>query len=309
MLEEEFDIDSLKRNNTADFVAEVFYEELKFILDKDLDEMLIVENSGMNSRALSKDILDVTTLYKSITNSYKEFLVLHLSRNSIYHQLPEILFHPLVISTPSMSNKEVVEAIKENKRREVRNINFFQAFDTDLFKESSKIVNRHLNFLTDDSANENLFRIAQKILDAKLEIPKVKLFKLFFKLCNSEQLKENLPVIEDLIYEVLDFKIELKYTPKIFKQIPYNNLGNSLLGVDFGLHGNVQSEVDDITACILLDEPINNYDTLLKNIANVKTILSFLIISNREIIVTYHLTGKLDFALNNKYLGYDTYLN
>ncbi|MEP0214514.1 MAG: hypothetical protein ABJD66_14935 [Cellulophaga sp.] len=53
MLEEEFNIDSLKRNNTADFVAEVFYEELKFILDKDLDEMLIVENSGMNSLALS----------------------------------------------------------------------------------------------------------------------------------------------------------------------------------------------------------------------------------------------------------------
>lgn len=309
MLEEEFDIDSLKRNETANFVAEVFYEELKFILNKDLDQILIVENSGMNSRALSKDILDVTTLYKSITNKYKEFLVLHLSRNSIYHQLPEILFHPLVISNPSMSNKEVVEAIKENKRREIRNLNFFQPFDTDLFNESSKIVNRHLNFLTDDNASQNLFTIAQKILDTNLEIPKPKLFKLFFKLCNSEQLKENLPVIEDLIYDVLDFKIELKYTPKIFNQIPYNNLGNSLLGIDFGLHGKVKSEVDDITACILLEKPIDDYNKLLKNIDNVKAILSFLIISNREIFVTYHLTGKLDFVLNNKYLGYDSYLN
>ncbi|APU09422.1 hypothetical protein A5M85_03730 [Cellulophaga lytica] len=309
MLEEEFDIDALKRNETADFVAEVFYEELKFILNKDLDQMLIVENNGMNSRALSKDILDVSTLYKSISSKYKEFLVLHLSRNSIYHQLPEILFHPLVISTPSMSNREVVEAIKENKRRELRNLNFFQPFDTDLFNESSKIINRHLNFLTDDDASENLFKIAQKILDAKLDIPKVKLFKLFFKLCNSEQLKENLPVIEDLIYEVLDLKVTLKYTPKIFNKIPFNTLGNGLLGIDFGLHGNVQSEVDDITVCILLNESVEDYNELLKNINNVKIILSFLIISNREIFVTYHLTGKLDFTLNNKYLGYDTYLN
>jgi hypothetical protein len=309
MLEEKFNIDLLKRNETADFVAEVFYEELKFILNQDLDEMLIVQNHGMNSRALSKDILDVTTQYKSITNKYKEFLVLHLSRNSIYHQLPEVLFHPLVISNPSMSNKEVVEAIKENKRRENRNLNFFQPFDTDLFRESSKIVNRHLNFLTDESANENLLRVAQKILDTNLEIPNSKLYALFFKLCNSEVLKENLPAIEDLISEILDLKVKLEYVPKIFDRIPFEKLGKSQLGVDFGLHGRVESEIDDIKTCIFLDNPVSDYPELLKNIKNIKLILSFLIVSNREIFVTYHITGKSQFMLNERYLGYDSYLN
>ncbi|MFB9056258.1 hypothetical protein ACFFU9_05825 [Mariniflexile ostreae] len=309
MLEEAFNIDLLKRNETANFVAEVFYEELKFILDRDLEDMLIVQNYGMNSRALSKDILDVTTDYKSISNRYKEFLILHLSRNSIYHQLPEVLFHPLVIRTPSMSNREVVEAIKENKRREERNLDFFQPFDTDLFKESSKITNRHLNFLTDDTANENLLRVARIILDADLEIPNAKLYALFFKLCHSEVLKEHLPAIQDLIFEVLDLEVILEFVPKIFEQIPFEKLGAALLGIDFGLHGSVTSEMDDVKVCILLDKPVSDYAELLKNIKNIKWILSFLIVSNRDTFVTYRVTGASQFVLNERYLGYDSYLN
>ncbi|CAA0145347.1 hypothetical protein [Tenacibaculum maritimum] len=308
MLEDEFEIDKLKRSEATNFIAEVFYGELAFILGRELDDMLMVRKHGMNSRAMSKDVLDITTKYVAIEDRYKEFLVLHLGQNSIYHQLPEILFHPLVISAPSMSNQEVVEAIRENRKREERNINFFLPFDTELFKEKVKIVNRHLNFLTDKASKENLFRIAQKILDVDLDIPKQGIYKLFLNLCRAEFFKENFPEIEDLIEVVLGLKIELKYVPNYFEMVPFLGIGTAKLGIDSGLVGKTKSEIDDVHAIIILSEPTDDYDGLLKNMASLKTILEFFIMANRKITIAYKIERDKTFALGERYLGYDTYV-
>lgn len=93
-----------------------FFEELQFILKEDLLDSLMIICHGMNPRVQSKDILSTSLRYFSTSNSYKEIVAMHLARNSMYHQLPELLFHPLVISTPGMSNKEIVEAIRINKK-------------------------------------------------------------------------------------------------------------------------------------------------------------------------------------------------
>jgi len=108
MLEDKYNISELKQSEAADFIAEVFYDELKFILGEELDTLLKLKLYGMNARVHSKDVLNISTDYQATRLGYREFLVLHLSRNSMYHQLPEALFHPLVVSRPSMSNREIV---------------------------------------------------------------------------------------------------------------------------------------------------------------------------------------------------------
>ncbi len=308
MLEEKFEIHKLKRSTAADFIAEVFYKELEFILGRELDDILMVRKYGMNSRAMSKDVLDVTTKYVTTIDNYKEFLVLHLSQNGIYHQLPEMLIHPLMISSPTMSNREIVEAIRENKRREDRNIDFFLPFDTELFKEKVGIVNRHLSFLTDKKAKENLFRIAKRILDINLDIPKESLYKLFLNLCNAENFKENFKEIEKLILIVLGLEIKLKYVSNYFQDLPFFNLGSGQLGVNLGLVGKTKSEEDDVQVTIVLPKPINDYGELLKNIKTIKKILGFFIKANRKIIVSYEVKNEYDFCLGNRYLGYNTYI-
>ncbi len=309
MLEEKTEIEKIKHSSATNFTAEVFFEELKFILQSDLDENFLLQSHGMNSRAMSKDVLDVTYTHRVVGDIYKEYLVLHVGRNSIYHELPEVLFHPLVIRKPGMSNREVVEAVRENRRREKENIDFFVPFDTALFKEKVKINNRHLNFLTDKSANENFFKIAQALLNVKLDISKQAIYKLFLNLCKSEKLKENLPGLENLLNIVLGTKSKIKYIPKILKNTPYKTLGNAILSINSGCGGDIRSEIDDIEVTILLQEDIDVFEKLKKQINTIKTILGFFILSSRDIYVQYYVEGADNSVLGNNYLGYNTYLH
>ena len=48
MLEDKYNISELKQSEAADFIAEVFYDELKFILGEELDILLKLKLHGMN---------------------------------------------------------------------------------------------------------------------------------------------------------------------------------------------------------------------------------------------------------------------
>ena len=107
MLAQKKPLESIQRSQAINFVAEIFYDELQFILDRRLLDHTMVNCHGMNSRVKSRDVLSVSVQHIATTNADKEYILLNLARNSIYHQLPELLFHPLVLSTPGMSNKEI----------------------------------------------------------------------------------------------------------------------------------------------------------------------------------------------------------
>ena len=47
MLEDKYNISELKQSEAADFIAEVFYDELKFILGEELDTLLKLKLHGM----------------------------------------------------------------------------------------------------------------------------------------------------------------------------------------------------------------------------------------------------------------------
>lgn len=302
------DIDEINKSEITRFVAEVFHEELKFIMGGAEGKEIWVKNHGMNSRAFSKDILEVTNFnHNSMMQAQHDTIFIHVSRNSIYHQLPEILFHPLTISNPTMSNREIVEAIRENKKKEEDNIHFFIPFDTYIFKEKLKLTNRFLNIFIDKSAKQNLFSIASSIIRKNIKLPKEQSYKFFLDLCNSEFLKENLPEIQKMFHSIMNIDILLEYKTCVLRESPFMPLGSGILGFDLGTQGPVISEQDDLCATVLLDQQ-QDYETLEDTRTIVTDMLKFFVFSNRDIIVQFRFLLTNGLLLGENYLGYDTIL-
>ncbi|WP_194765663.1 hypothetical protein [Tamlana sp. I1] len=301
------DLNDIRKSEITAFKAEVFYEELKFVLGNTNGKDFWIKNHGMNSRAFSKDVLDITSYTPQSMQLQQDNIFIHLSRNSIYHQLPEIIFHPLVISNASMSNREVVEAMRENRKKEEENLHFFTPFDTALFDEKLKLTNRYINIFTDDYAKQNLFAFATAIIKKDIPLSKEQLYKLFLNLCNSEQLKENLPELETLFRSILGFDVLLEYKPCVLEESPFEVLGQGVLGYNLGTQGPVTSEQDDIYATLLLEESLD-YKTLEKHREIIEKILAFFISANRAVKVAYQFPKTNGFELGTTSLGYNTRL-
>lgn len=300
-------INELKRSNASNYTAEVFFEELQFVLGEELLDSIMVICHGMNPRVHSKDIMSASLRYLSTPNTYKEIVTLHLARNSIYHQLPELLFHPLVISTPGMSNKEIVDAIRENRKREKEQISFFAPFDTGFFIERVKIIDRDLNFFTNPVTKENLNLLIETLLLTPLDISKHQKYKLFLFLCHAEEYKENLPAIEEIFSIVLDMEVRLQYVPHVITASLYAPLNEGILGENIGLNGPVECEGEDLEATIMFNhvEQMNDYNGLMRIVTLVTAILNFFILSFRKINIKYQVQGHIDCVLGKNRLGYD----
>ncbi|TDQ30359.1 hypothetical protein [Tenacibaculum caenipelagi] len=302
-------IEELVRNMASDFIAEAFVGELEYLLDKNILDTLIVKNHGMNARAQSKDVLYVDSVFTSQDVDFKENIVVHLSKSSIYHQLPEIFFYPLSLGVNSSNKKEVVNTIRKNREKEKRDLDFFTFFDTEIFKEKVKINNRSLNFFSDKRSKKNLVDIFKQIVNADLLISDESFYKLFLNLCKSEVFKENLPELEKLIHTVLGLKVKIDYVPSVINESPFLSLGDAVLGVDLGLSGQVYSEIDDVKVEVQLENDIENFKTLERNTLMIKEVLSFFLISSRKINITFKSNPTQGFILSEKFLGYNSYLN
>lgn len=309
MLEFYNEIERIRRSSTTNLVAEVFFEELQFILGHQLEDSFMVKNHGMNSRAMSKDIKDVSSRYLSESSDYQDLIVIHLCRNSIYHQLPEMIFHPLVLSKPGMSNREIVVAMRENRKQEDKYLNFFSVFDTEIFKRRVGLNNRHLNFFNKGIVNQNFLDIAKGLLDVDLSISPQAMYKLFLNLCKVEDIKEDIGKMEELLQVVFEREIHMRYIPKILRDLPFECLGECCLGVDAGLCGKIQSEVDDIEVRIALGQDTPESQKFIDKTVAIKSVLHFLLLSNRDIHIIYTAEKCGGFVLGGNYLGYDTNIN
>lgn len=303
---ERSNIEKFCRGKATNFLAEVFFRELQFVSGEPLIDNLIVINHGMNSRIRSRDVLKVQK--KDVhSGSSHEKTVLHLSRNGIYQQLPEFLFHPISISSPSMSNKEVVEAIRENKKKEREAIRFFSLFETEIFKESVHIFERHLSMFDNPYKNSILQKISAIFFPPQTFLTDGERYRLFLFLCQSESLKENIPELEKVVYTVMRQRVSLRYKQHSIDNLPYEVLGDCHLGSDSGLEGPIVSELDDVEVKIIFDKTINEH-TLKEKMKSIKFILSFFLLSSRHIDVIYTNTTNFELILGQNYLGYDTNL-
>lgn len=295
------------RSEAGKLLAEVFFRELQFISgDGTLSDRLVVRNCGMNSRVRSQDVLGIQT--EDLPNTSKERVVLHLARNGIYHQLPEFLFHPISLSTPSMTNSEVVAAMRANRKKEEEAIRFFQPFDTEFFKDGVNMFKRSLNLFDDPCGNRILQNVATLFCLQTSSLKMGEKYRLMLFLCNARKYKENLPALEVVLHAVLRMRVALQYRPHHISESPYKSLGECRLGTDSGLSGTFTSELEDVEAKIYLEENIGNEGLLREKMDAVRFVLSFFIISSRHVNVIYTVEANTEFVLGTNLLGYDTNL-
>ena len=300
-------VENFVRSEAGRLLAEVFFRELQFISgDGTLSDRLVVCNHGMNSRVWSQDVLDIQT--EDFPNTSKERVVLHLARNGIYHQLPEFLFHPISLSTPSMTNSEVVAAMRANRNNEEETIKFFQPFDTEFFKDGVNMFKRSMSLFDDPCGNRILQNVSALF---SLQAGFLKLgekYRLMLFLCKAGEYKENLPALEEVLHTVFHMRVALQYRPHHISEPPYELLGECSLGVDSGLSGTFTSELEDVEAKVYLEKDIGNEGLLREKMDAVRFALSFFIISSRHVNVIYTVEANTEFVLGTNLLGYDTNL-
>lgn len=301
------DLDTIKKSEISGFVAEVFYEQLLFVLGDQSNKEIWVQNHGMNSRAFSKDVIDLSSYTYATDNLIKQAVFIHLGRNSFYHHLPEFFFHPLVISNPTMTNKDVVEEIRKNKKVEQGNIRFFIPFDTELFLERLKLSNRYLSLFTTKSGKKILMRLASKLIAKEMSLTKEQYYKLFMYMGKSENFKESLPKLEELLWNILGYPVQLNYQKKTHLNSPLENLGDGILGKNFGTQGPVKSEFSDVSATMMPNKDML-YKRIKQEMRTIRGILEFFVFSNREIHLKYQCSFRNELRLGENYLGYDTIL-
>lgn len=300
----EQDIAVLKQQVNFNLRAEVLFYELQNIL-KDKTEVF-VRHRGVSKRNNSRDAIDITSmLYQEDSRITKEALVLHIAKSSIYHNLPELLFYPLSVSNPTMSNKEIVEAVRQNKDIEVDALDFFMPFDNELFSVNVEATIRSLHLFNDKI--DLFLTIFDELVGIDFELTKNQKKNLFIYLCESEKLKENLPELEKVLTMLLGNEVKLKYKKHIFEISPFSKLSQGVLGFDLGLCGSVESEIDDVEVTLYFQGNIN-YSILEQKMALTRKVLEYFIISNRKIDIVFFNNYLLGIKLNENYLGINTIL-
>ena len=299
-------VNEFSKSEAGKLLAEVFFRELQFISGETLLDKLIVHNHGMNRRVLSQDVLDTQT--EDLPGTPKVQIVLHLARNGIYHQLPEFLFHPISLSSPGMTNNEIVAAMRANRKKEEKTIKFFQPFDTAFFKDGVSIFKRSLDLFNSPYANRILQNVSSLFYSKATPLTQGEKYRLFLFLCQAEDLKENLSALENVLYTVLCMQVSLKYKSHNIKEPPYGTLGTCRLGLNSGLSGSFASELDDVEAKLCFKKNIESDKVLKEKMDAVRFILSFFIVSARHIDIIYTVKSNTEFVLGTNFLGYDTNL-
>lgn len=301
------DLKAFCNSDARHLIAEVFYAELQFVTGEELLDKTIVLSHGMNSRVKSQDIIDLQKeeIYKD--GNLRERVILHLARNGFYHQLPEFLFHPISLSSPGMSNKEVVDAIRENRKKAEKAIRFFSPFDTIMFNDSVRIFERQLALFDNPYENVILKNVANLFFPKKAPLTTGERYRMFLCLQKVEYYKENLPALEELLSIVCNIATKIRYVYHYEDGLPYSSLGDCSLGVDFGLDGQLLCELDDVEVKLCFPESIRE-DVLLRQMETVRYVLSFFLLSSRAVRIIYTVTTNTELVLGQNYLGYDTNL-
>ena len=206
-----------------------------------------------------------------------------------------------------MSNKEVVDAIRENRKKAEKAIRFFSPFDTIMFNDSVRIFERQLALFDNPYENVILKNVANLFFPKKAPLTTGERYRMFLCLQKVEYYKENLPALEELLSIVCNIDTKIRYVYHYEDGLPYSSLGDCSLGVDFGLDGQLLCELDDVEVKLCFPESIRE-DVLLRQMETVRYVLSFFLLSSRAVRIIYTVTTNTELVLGQNYLGYDTNL-
>lgn len=223
---------------------------------------VVINNQSTFRRAHRRDILEA----KVKNDTLLEVL---LSRNGVYDQLPEGMFH----SPSAAKNNKSYSGIRKTYKKEEKDArHFFSPLENEFFQQTLNIeVNEQEllnNFLNLDN---NFLYIFWKI---EKEIPQNYLLKLLKLIPYSYKIAGNIKLTELCLKKILDKNVSIK---KIYVNnvAPSNNLNSNLiLGLDFSL-ANSESRVCNPTYEVTIG-PIeeNEIDDFINEKSGVKKLIT-----------------------------------
>lgn len=305
----EFDVTGIKH-----LKAELFWLEFEYLYnyfqnledDPEEAELPYIICNGNSGRNYSNDIIDVKLIGHLIDTTYKNIHVVKLSRNGIYHSLPEVLFHSLTIGSTFANVEDIKAAIKYNRRKTEESYRFFSVFDNELFLIKTALFKRQLEWPTGDK------RFVGKLVQELLLLEKSNSARqarlLLNTLSKHQHLKDNHEALGEFLTILLEKTVRVKAVRHQFTDSPYTALGEGLLGLSIGLSGTCYAELDDMLIEIWLeDEQDLNTKTKTEK-AYLLGIMELFNIASSAITIQYRVKKEeLGVVLgNNGYLGLNT---
>lgn len=214
-------LNELKSFHT-DINAEVIVSEILANTSLDLED-IIVQNQSTFKRSFRRDILEIGPI---VDNT----LTFYLSRNGLYDQLPEGMFHKVDKGNSDSSFSEMRKTFKEEEK-EARH--FFSPFENEFFRQQLDIE-KNEQALTQNvlTLKDEFFKEFWKI-DAN--IPKEYLQKLFKLLPHSSKIVGDIELAKICLEKLIGTQVNIRKISHVASKSCENSSQGQMLGRDFTL--------------------------------------------------------------------------
>ncbi len=271
--------------------AEVIVAEIQKYSDLTLDN-IIVRNQSVFKRSHRRDILDIGNIENDTLN-------INLSRNGLYDQLPEGLFHKIHADKTKTSYSELRKTYKKEEK-EARH--FFLPLENEFFNQKLNIENKERELLNNFLNLDDDFLITFWKVDKTIQ--KKYLLKLLKLLPYSYKIAGDLELTKLCLEKILNKKVTIKKTYKS-KNVDQNCLDEvkQILGTSFTLHHDYHTVLFptlEVEIGLIEDHEVEEYmqkDSVLKF---VNVFYDYFIPIEFDIITKFNVNLKNELSLNNE---------
>lgn len=268
--------------------AEVIVSEI--LKNSNVDRSkIVVNNQSTFKRPHRKDVLNV----EHIDN---EKIRLNLSRNGLYDNLPEGLFHKSPKSTKKVSYTNLRKSFKDEENEARR---FFSPLENEFFYQKLNINNKERDFLSRFLSLEDTFLF--DFWKINPSVPKKYINRLLKIIPFSSKIAGNLELSRICLEKIIKRKIEIKKNES-GKQKLSNQLVNNerILGTNFTLSGPCNiTKFPSLSIEIILENKDVFNDIFKRNILHVFNLFyDFFMPVEYEIITNFTLKNKCEFSLH-----------
>jgi hypothetical protein len=214
-----------------------------FTADQADFEGYFLDALGTKERGRSQEVLGYTVKRSVLHHKVVELRGIQVSRNGMFHLLPEALFQPLSLGNGASNLYEIVDEIRRNREREQGNRLFFVPFDTEFFHYSIQLLKRQLGWPGSDGKTAR--QLVAEIAGQDFGYPEAASMVLLSFFANAERAKDNAPLLSQLLAWLLGREVRISETNAVHGAPPAVALGQARLGVDTVLVGLTDTEGQD----------------------------------------------------------------
>lgn len=297
--------------------AELFWLEFEYLYgqfqqqeEEELEEAELpyVICNGNSGRNYANDVIDIKLNSHLIGETYKNIHVLKLSRNGIYHSLPEVLFHSLTLGSTFATVDDIKAAIKYNRQKTDEAYRFFAVFDNELFLMKTALFKRQLEWPRGDK--RFITKLVREFLMLGRDHSRKQATLLLHTLSKHQELKNDYEALGQLLSMLLEKEVKVRAKRHQFSELPYATLGEGLLGLTLGLTGTCYAELDDVLIEVWLndEQDENLHIKTVKEKKYIHDVMELFKIASSAIYIQYRVKKEHAGVMlgSNGYLGLNT---